>query len=88
MADPWLSREQIDFLCEGLVQEAAKARYLARLGLVVKRTRAGRIVVLASNAEAVLGGVPAVPVKAGQQATRQPVKPNRDAFKLHYGGKR
>ena len=45
------SNEQIDSLCEGLVQNAAKVRYLKRLGLHVERRPNGRPLVFLADIE-------------------------------------
>lgn len=42
MTTPWYSDEEIDDLCAGLSQSAAKVRHLRRLGLKVDRKPNGR----------------------------------------------
>jgi hypothetical protein len=56
---PWLSPAEVDDLCAPLVQPAAKCRFLRELGLAVKEKPNGQPLVLRSNVETVLGGLPA-----------------------------
>lgn len=82
----WADDAEIDRLCGDLVQNAAKAKFLRGLGLTVTVAHNGRPKVLASNLERVLGGMP----KPGEQPpalTRQAAKPDRERFKLVFGGK-
>lgn len=53
---PWYTDAEIDSLCEGLTQHAARVKYLRRLGLHVTRRPNGRPLVLRAHAEAVLSG--------------------------------
>lgn len=53
---PDLTDEEIDALCAGLRQNAAKARYLEDLGLHVTRKPNGRPLVMRTHAEKVLAG--------------------------------
>ena len=59
---PWLSQAEIDDLCEPLTQPAAQIRYLRdTLKLSVRPKPNGRPLVLRSNVEDVLGGLPTAP---------------------------
>lgn len=42
MSDPYFSDAQVDAMCDGLTQDAAKIRYLRRLGLKVDRKPNGK----------------------------------------------
>lgn len=53
---PWLTDSEIDDLCNGLVNNAAKVRYLRTMGLTVHSKPSGRPLVMRAHAEAVLSG--------------------------------
>jgi len=53
---PDLTDEEIDRICGGLRQSAAKIRYLQSLGLTVRRKPNGRPLVSRAHFEAVMGG--------------------------------
>ncbi len=80
---PWLSRKEIDDLCDPLVQKAAQCAYLHSLGLIVKRKPNGSPLVMRSNVEAVLGAV--APDQQAQTKTK--TGPNRDGLVLHFNKK-
>lgn len=80
MSALWLSDDEIDDLCGGLVRNAAKARHLRALGLVVNLKPNGRPLVVRSHAEAVLSGAPAANDDASPRR-----EPNRDALILAFG---
>lgn len=54
---PDLSDAEIDHICAGLKQNAAKARYLRKLGLTVRRKPNGRPLVSRAHWEAVMSGM-------------------------------
>lgn len=81
MTPAWLSDAEVDELCAGLTQHAAKARYLRSLGLTVQIKPNGRPLVVRSHAEAVLSGAPA-PMATG--TTSQARRSNREALVLAY----
>jgi len=54
---PELTDEEIDRICAGLTQNAAKVRYLQGLGLIVGRKPNGRPLVGRAHFEAVRSGV-------------------------------
>jgi hypothetical protein len=83
---PWLENALVDELCEGLTQDAANIRFLRSLGLTVKRKPCGRPLVLRSNVEAVLGGMPTPAARDGQ-ADRQLAQPGVAATILQFGKK-
>jgi hypothetical protein len=82
---PWYTDQEIDDLCVGLINNAAKVRYLRAQGLTVNQKPNGRPLVMRAHAEAVLSGLKqilteAVPVK-------QPNRPNPEALIAMFGGK-
>lgn len=80
-ATPWLADDEVDALCDGLSQSAAKVKYLQGLKLTVRRKPNGRPLVLRSNVEEVLGGLPG---KRQAKALRQPVQPDAAGLSLAY----
>lgn len=70
---PWLTDPEIDDLCAGLVQSAAKVRYLQGLGLTVKLKPNGRPIVNRAHFDEVMAGLPpgrrkrAAPVRVAPQ---------------------
>lgn len=68
---PWLTDDEIANLCDGLVQAAAQARFLRRLGLTVRLKPNGKPLVMRAEIEAM-----------GTPAAKQPQKrgPNRAAL--------
>lgn len=79
---PWLETDEIDSLCHPLIQKAAQRAYLESLGLHVKKKPDGSPLVLRSNVERVLGGMP-VPAEI-QGAQQGKVLPNREALVLRF----
>lgn len=55
MSTPWLTDDEIDDLCGGLVQNHAKVRFLRGLGLFVRQKPNGRPLVNRSHYDAVMG---------------------------------
>lgn len=80
---PWFTDAEIDELCAGLTQHAAKARYLRDLGLTVQTKPNGRPLVMRAHAEAVLSGMPSTQTQALPEAATR--LPNRDALVLAFG---
>lgn len=68
--DPDLSNNEIDRICEGLVQDAAKVRYLEGLGLRVRRKPNGRPLVNRKHYDAVCGQA------AAERGAGNPSEPN------------
>lgn len=69
MPDTWrpdIPDWQIDEICAGLEQSAAKVRYLRRLGIRVERRPNGRPLVARAEWERVFGRPPEDQPKAGQ----------------------
>lgn len=83
---PWLTDKEVDDLCDGLSTNAAKARHLRGMGLVVNCKPNGRSLVMRAHAEAVLSGFKQIQADAAPAADRP--RPNRDAFVLAFGQKR
>lgn len=79
MNTPWLSDAEIDDLCAGLTQNAARANHLRHLGLTVTTKPNGRPLVMRAHAERVLSGMPEA-VEIGAKTTADPPKPNRSAL--------
>lgn len=69
----WLSQQEIDDLCEPLTQPAAQMRYMREtLKLSVRPKPNGRALVMRSNVEDVLGGLPAGRKKREKPAREAP----------------
>lgn len=66
---PDLTDEEVDEICKGLSQNAAKARYLVGLGLHVERRPNGKPLVMRAHAEQVLAG--RQPAANDEQTTSQ-----------------
>lgn len=62
---PDLSDAEIDDICRGLVQNAAKVRYLRGLGVAVERKPNGRPLVHRAHYEAVRSGSARPPTSNG-----------------------
>ncbi|XXQ53868.1 hypothetical protein ACA040_002550 [Xenophilus aerolatus] len=52
----FLTDAEVDAMCEGLAMNAAKARHLRSMGLVVNVKPNGRPLIVRSHAEAVMSG--------------------------------
>lgn len=80
----WYTDAEIDDLCEGLVSNAAKVRFLERLGLTVSRKPNGRPLLMRAHAELVLSGgeTGEPPAPAVDQ-----LQPQREALILHFQGR-
>lgn len=72
---PDLTDQEVDALCEGLRQNAAKARHLRALGLTVNTRPNGRPLVWRAHAERVLSGTQPTQAANDTPATRP--APNR-----------
>jgi hypothetical protein len=83
----WYSDAEIDDMCDGLVSNAAKARYLATLGLHVERKPNGRPLVLRGPAERVLAGLRESEAAPARPAATKPA-PNRAALVTLFGRNR
>jgi len=80
---PALSDAEIDDLCEGLIRNAARVKYLRSLGLTVHTKPNGRPLVMRAHAERVLAGD-----KVGDtvnETTRQAPQPNRAGLVQLFG---
>lgn len=76
---PWYTDQEIDDLCTGLVNNAAKARHLRGMGLTVALKPNGRPLVMRTHAEAVLSGLQQVEAAA---AKTESARPNRAGLVL------
>lgn len=65
---PDLTDDEIDGICEGLTQKAAKVRYLRSLGLVVTRKPNGKPLVNRRHYDEVRGRAPAPALGAEEPA--------------------
>lgn len=73
---PWYSDEEINDMCQGLTQDAAKVRFLQKKGLTVTRKPCGRPLLMRDHAAKVLSGMPTADTPP-DQATRQVLQINR-----------
>jgi hypothetical protein len=82
---PWYTDKEIDDLCAGVITNAAKARHLRAMGLVVTLKPNGRPLVMRTHAEAVLSGL-----KQIEQTPEKPEghRPNRAALIQLFGSAR
>ena len=80
-----LSDAEIDALCEGLVQNAARIKYLRSLGLTVHVKPNGRPLVARAHAERVLSGEKVA--DSANDGQRQAPQPNRAGL-VHFFGRR
>lgn len=85
MTAPWLSDDEIDEMCAGVVTNAARARHLRRMGLTVTAKPNGRPLVMRAHAERVLSGLAELPPAANEPKTA--ARPNREALILNFGKK-
>lgn len=83
---PDLTDQEVDALCDGLRQNAAKARHLRGLGLTVNTRPNGRPLVMRAHAEQVLAGHRPTPA-ANDASTRGTPAPNRAALIQLFGQK-
>lgn len=85
MTTPWLTDAEVDDLCEGLVQNAAKVRYLRKvLKLTVATKPNGRPLVARSQCEAAIEGLPTDKRKRPLPPARQPVQPDAAGLVLAF----
>jgi hypothetical protein len=80
---PDLADHEVDALCGGLRQNAAKVRYLMGLGLTVNTRPNGRPLVWRAHAEQVLSGI-ATKTAANDSTTPAPTG-NRAGMLLMFG---
>ena len=87
MTTPWLDDATIDAMCEGFSQPAAKVRHLRGMGLTVTQKPNRKPLVLRSNVERIYGGIPQAVSASEAAIPASAATPNRDKFRLLYGGK-
>ena len=82
---PWYTDQEIDDLCAGLTNNAAKVRHLRRQGLTVMQKPNGRPLVIRSHAETILAGLQQL-----QPADITPAKatPNRAGLIALFGNRK
>lgn len=78
---PWLTKDEIDDLCQPLTQAAAQIRFLRGLGLTVKTKPNGAPLVIRSHFEQVMN-------PAGKQKPAARTAPNRAAYLAFIAKKR
>jgi len=79
----WLSQEELDDLCQPLTQPAAQIRYMREtLKLTVREKPNGRALVLRSNVEEVLAGMPTK--KKRDKPARQAPQPDAAGLVLAF----
>ncbi len=84
---PWYSDEEINDMCQGLTQDAAKVRFLQKKGLTVTRKPCGRPLLMRDHAAKVLSGMPNVETPP-DQAARQAPQLNRAGMVLQLAQRR
>lgn len=85
---PWLADAEVDALCDGLVLNAARVKYLRAQGLLARTTPNGRPLVLCSNVEDALGALPGGKARRRAATERIPVQPNAAGLVLGFSRKR
>lgn len=84
MTTPWLTDAEVDDMCAGLRQNAAKIRYLRdALKLPVRTKPNGKPLVPRASCEAALEGLPA-DRRRRARPERQPVQPNTAGLVLAF----
>lgn len=68
LTDPDLTDAEVDRICDGLTQSAAKVRFLQSLGLTVRRKPNGRPLVNRAHYDAVMSGRVLEPAGADEGA--------------------
>jgi len=81
---PWLSDSEVDDLCAGLTQNAARVKFLRSQGLTVTTKPNGRPLVMRDHAERVLSGLPAPVQGTAVNPAPAGAKPNRSALVLAF----
>lgn len=79
----FLTDAEVDAMCEGLAMNAAKARHLRSMGLVVNVKPNGRPLVVRSHAEAVMSG--RAEMLAGPAPDVRPLTGNKAALVALFG---
>lgn len=82
---PWYTDQEVDDICAGLVNNAAKVRYLRNQGLTVTTKPNGRPLVMRAHAESVLSGLKQIEASANSAA---PARTNRMGLVALFGKQR
>lgn len=69
---PWYTDEEVNSICAGLVNNAAKVRYMQGMGLTVNRKPNGAPLVMRAHAEAVLSGLQQLQAAAAPKGKHVP----------------
>lgn len=62
---PDLTDEEVDSICAGLKQHEAKARYMRRMGVTVRKRPNGRPLVMRAEFERIMTGATSAPANSG-----------------------
>jgi hypothetical protein len=81
---PWYTDQEIDDMCAGLVNNAAKVRYLRSMGLTVTQKPNGRALVMRGHAELVLSGLKQL---QAIESKPKPTQTNRAGLISMFGNK-
>jgi hypothetical protein len=82
---PWYTDQEVDDICDGLVNNAAKVRHLRAQGLTVTTKPNGRPLVMRAHAESVLSGLRQIDTLP---TNTTPVHTNRAALVALFGKQR
>lgn len=80
---PFLDDSAVAQMCEGYKRNADRVKHLRAMGLTVATAPNGKPLVLKSNAEIVLGGMP----KVANDTTAKPLQGNKNALIMAFGRK-
>lgn len=80
---PWYTDQEVDDLCTGLKNNAAKVRKLRSMGLTVHQKPNGRPLIMRAHAELILSGMKAAQaaIESAAVTSRQP---NRAGLLLQF----
>jgi hypothetical protein len=84
----WYTDTEIEDMCAGLTQHAARARYLRSLGLVVTIKPNGRPLVMRGHAEQVLSGLNKREIAELSAGPKPAAQTNRGALLQLFGSRR
>jgi hypothetical protein len=82
---PWYTDQEVDDMCAGLVNNAAKVRHLRAQGLTVTTKPNGRPLVMRAHAESVLSGFKQIESSA---ISVMPARTNRAGLVALFGKQR
>lgn len=82
---PWYTDQEVDDMCAGLVNNAAKVRHLRAQGLTVTTKPNGRPLVMRAHAETVLSGLQQIETRKPEAS---PALTNRAGLVALFGKQR